>query len=407
MKDSSKNKISTNLPTLKDIKASLETFEKDVRKNAGKPKVYVYSTVDETEGLKVIPFGLPDADAATNIGGIPIGRIIELFGLESGGKSWLTLRLLANAQKMGLKAALIDLEHSLDAHWATDNGVDLDTLIYGHDFKNGEEALEYIIDMAKNKVADLIVVDSTAAIEPKDEIGDEKAPSKIKTTVALLARLMSQAVRRLNDICPKKNVTIVFINQIREKPGIMFGNPETTPGGRALKFYSSMRLDVRRVSYIKEKTAGGSDDDDASDSKAIGIKSKFTVVKNKCGAPMGKAFFELYFDPESQSSLTMLAKLAYEMKVLPRKNVDGKMQYFWGKGKDAIPTDCETFIEVSKWFEEQGVDKIKELIASVEAKAAEKGKKFNEDIVQQVKDEYLFEDSAESNPEEPTELKED
>ena len=375
-------------PNLKDIKTSLENFEKNIRKNTGKPKVYVYSTVDDSEGVEAIPFGLPDADAATGIGGIPRGRIIELFGLESGGKSWLTLRLMANAQRMGLKAALIDLEHSLDKEWAIDNGVDLDTLIYGHNFDHGEEALEYLLDLAKNKIADLIILDSTASLNPKDEDQEDGEASKIKTTVALLARLMSQAVRRLNDVCAKNNVTVVFVNQIREKPGMMFGNPETTPGGRALKFYSAMRLDVRRIAYIKEKT-GGSNDDDESDSKAVGIKSKFTVVKNKVGPPQGKAIFELYFNPETQSPLAKLAKFAYEIKALARKNINDRMQYVWGKGKDLTETGCETFADVAKWFEAGGEKLISELVEAVLAKAKEKNKKLDDELMQQVADEYL------------------
>lgn len=370
---------------LKDLQTAVENFDKNIRRNKTEtPKLFVYSSVDQTAGVKVIPFGLPDADEATKIGGIPRGRVIELFGTESGGKSWLTLRLMASAQKMGLNVALIDLEHSLIASWATDNGVDLDSLIYGHDFKHGEEAMEYVLDLVKTKTADLVVVDSTAALNPKGEFeeGEKKGkPTEIKTTVGLLARLLSQAVRRIADECGKTGVTVIFINQIREKVGVMFGNPETTPGGRALKFYSAMRLDVRRIDWIKEKQG--------EEESAVGMTSKFTVVKNKVGPPQGKAMFEVYFYPDSQSSLAKLSKCAYENKALSRRNIEGKMQYIWGKGKDAIPTGCETFADVAKWFEEGGEGRIKELIDAVRKKAKEKNRKLDEDLIQQVTDEFL------------------
>lgn len=370
---------------LKDLQTIVENFDRNIRKNKEKnPKLFVYSSVDQTEGVKVIPFGLPDADEATKIGGIPRGRVIELFGTESGGKSWLTLRLMASAQKMGLNVALIDLEHSLIASWATDNGVDLDALIYGHDFKHGEEAMEYVLDLVKTKTADLIVVDSTAALNPKGEFEEDQKKGKvteIKTTVGLLARLLSQAVRRIADECGKTGVTVVFINQIREKVGVMFGNPETTPGGRALKFYSAMRLDVRRIDWIKEKQG--------DEENSIGMTSKFTVVKNKVGPPQGKAMFEVYFYPDSQSSLAKLAKFAYEVKALPRKNVEGQMQYVWGKGKDAVQTGCETFADVAKWFEACGTETIKDLVSAVEEKSKEKNKPVDQELIQQITDEYL------------------
>jgi recombination protein RecA len=369
---------------LKDLATAVANFDKNIRKNTGKPKLYVYSTVDQAEGVEVIPFGLPDADAATVVGGIPRGKIIELFGLESGGKSWLTLRLMASAQRMKLKTALIDLEHSLDPSWAEDNGVDLDSLIYGHDFKHGEEALEYVLDMVKTKTADVIVIDSTAALNPKGEFEEDEKdgkPSTIKVTVGLLARLMSQAVRRISDACGKTGVTVIFVNQIREKVGVMFGNPETTPGGRALKFYSSMRLDVRRVNYIKEKQGG--------EEVVVGMTSKFTVIKNKVAPPQGTALFEVYYFPDSQSPLAKLAKIAYELKALPRKTIEDKMQYVWGKGKDAIPTGCETFADVAKWFEACGQETIRDLIESVKEKAKEKEKVIDEALIQQISDEFL------------------
>lgn len=383
-----KEKVIKASDKLKDLTTAIENFDRNIRKNKeAMPKLFVYSTVDQTAGVKVIPFGLPDADEATKIGGIPRGRVIELFGTESGGKSWLTLRLMASAQKMGLNVALIDLEHSLIASWATDNGVDLDSLIYGHDFKHGEEAMEYVLDMVKNKTADLIVVDSTAALNPKGEFEEDQKKGKvteIKTTVGLLARLLSQAVRRIADECGKTGVTVIFINQIREKVGVMFGNPETTPGGRALKFYSAMRLDVRRTDWIKEKQG--------EEENAIGMTSKFTVVKNKVGPPQGKAMFEVYFYPDSQSSLAKLSKCAYENKALTRRNIDGKMQYIWGKGKDAVPTGCETFVDVAKWFEICGVETIKELLDVTQEKAKEKKKVIDPELIQQVKDEYFSEE---------------
>jgi len=379
MAEKQKSKESSKL---KDLQTAVQNFDRNIRQNKGKAKVYLYSSAPKSDA-GVIPFGLPDADEATNIGGVPRGRVIELFGNESGGKSWLTLRLMASAQKMGLKTCLIDLEHSLDPIWANDNGVDLDTLIYGEDFSHGEEALEYVLDMTLNKTADLIVVDSTAALNPKGEQEDDTKGKKstIKITVSLLARLMSQAVRRISDACGKTGVTVIFINQIREKVGIMFGNPETTPGGRALKFYSSMRLDVRRKSWIKEKQGG--------EEVPVGMISNFCVVKNKVGAPQGKAVFEVYFYPDSQSPLTKLTKLAYEVKAVSRRNIDNKMQYIWGKGKNAVPTGTETFAELATWFEACGVETIKDLVAAVEEKAAGKDKKIPEELLQQIRDEFF------------------
>ena len=368
--------------TIEELGNSINDFEKLIRKNKGDKKLALFSEIGYKKDLVCIPFGLPDVDAATGIGGVPRGRVIELFGQESGGKSWLSLRLIASAQKMGLNAALIDLEHSFKTEWAISNGIDLDRLIYGDIFSSGNEALEYILDMIKNNIADLIVIDSTTALSPKEECEDNSGPSEIKIGVGQLARLMSNACRRISDLCGKYGTTVVFINQIREKVGILWGNPETTPGGRALKFYSSMRLEVRQISKIKEKQG--------QEEKIVGITSKFTVVKNKVAPPFDSALFEVYFYPETQSPLAILCKKAYELRGISRKNINGNMEYIWKDGNKKVETGCETFLDLSRWLENSGKDRILKLVEIVLEKSKEKDKEIDEELIQRVKDEFLF-----------------
>lgn len=250
--------------------------------------------------VDVIPTGCLELDIALGVGGIPRGRIIEVYGPESSGKTTVALHMVAEAQKLGGAAAFIDAEHALDPTYAHNLGVDIDNL-YVSQPDTGEQALEITEALVRSGAIDIIVIDSVAALVPKAEIDGEMGQSH----VGLQARLMSQALRKLAGIISKSGTTVVFINQLREKIGVMFGSPETTPGGRALKFYSSVRLDVRRIETLKN----GAD--------MIGNRTRIKVAKNKVAPPFKKAEFDIIYG-EGISAESSVISLGVELEIIKK-----------------------------------------------------------------------------------------
>ena len=338
-----------------DKKKALQTALAQLDKSFGKGTVMRLGDRPEMN-VEAIPTGSLALDAALGIGGVPKGRIIEIYGPESSGKTTLALHILAECQKMGGEVAFVDAEHALDPVYAAALGVDIDNLLVSQP-DTGEQALEITDALVRSGAVDAVVVDSVAALTPRAEIEGEMGD----TFVGLQARLMSQALRKLAGTISKTNCVVIFINQLRMKIGVMYGNPETTTGGNALKFYASVRLDVRRTESIKE---GGN---------VIGNKTRVKVVKNKVAPPFREAYFDIMYG-QGISKWGELVDLAVEMDIVQKSGSWFSMgDERIGQGKDSVKTYLQANPDIAEAVEAKVRENLLKTSApKAPAKAAER-----------------------------------
>jgi len=336
---------------------ALEMALGEIEKQFGKGSIMKLSDTPSVD-IEAIPTGALTLDLALGVGGLPRGRIIEIYGPESSGKTTLTLSIIANAQKLGGIAAFIDAEHAMDPDYAKKVGVNVDELLISQP-ESGEQALQIVETLVRSSALDVIVVDSVAALVPKAEIDGEMGDSHM----GLQARLMSQALRKLTAIVARSHTSVIFINQLREKIGVMFGSPETTPGGKALKFYASVRLDIRRIESIKVGT------------EAVGNRVRVKTVKNKVAPPFREALFDIMFG-EGISREGTVIDMAADMNVVEKSgswfSYEGNRI---GQGRDAV----KAFLKESPKLCDEIEKKVRAVIAAnAKAKADETAKKTSE-----------------------------
>ena len=329
------NKKRTEENPLVDRKKALDTAIAQLEKNFGKGTVMRLGDRPELV-IDAIPTGSLALDAALGIGGVPKGRIVEIYGPESSGKTTLALHIVASAQKMGGEVAFVDAEHALDPDYAAAIGVDIDSMLISQP-DTGEQALEITDALVRSGAVDVVVVDSVAALTPRAEIEGEMGD----TFVGVQARLMSQALRKLTGNISRSNCVVIFINQLRMKIGVMYGNPETTTGGNALKFYASVRIDIRRTEAIK------------NGSEIIGNRTRAKVVKNKCAPPFKEAIFDIMYG-EGISKWGELVDLAVQLDIIQKSGSWFAMgDERIGQGRDSVKAYLQANPEQAAYVEQQ------------------------------------------------------
>lgn len=339
-----------------DKKKALDQAFKQIEKKYGKGSIMKMGEAPRVS-IEAIPTGAVNLDIALGIGGLPRGRVIEIYGPESSGKTTLALHVIAEAQKLGDTCAFVDAEHALDAEYAGNLGVNIDDLILSQP-DTGEAGLDIAESLVRSGAVGLIVIDSVAALVPKAEIEGEMGDSHM----GLQARLMSQALRRLTGIISKSNTTVIFINQLREKIGVMFGNPETTTGGRALKFYSSVRLDIRRIKTITEGD------------NSIGSRTRVKIVKNKVAPPFKIVEFDIMYG-KGISKAGVLLDTAVDLEIIDKAGSwysygDEKL----GQGRENVKAMLEENAELAKDIDEKIRAAFRNEVGSEEEEETEEAK---------------------------------